>query len=396
MSFPVIPPPAPHLPYVVLSCAMSLDGCIDDASGERLLLSNDADFDRVDGERARSDAILVGANTVRRDNPRLLVRSAARRAERVGRGLAANPLKVTVTGRGDLDPSSRFFADGGGAGGKLVYCAGPALGKARERLAGAAEVIDAGDPIDLRTVLADLSTRGMRRLLVEGGAAVLRQFLAGGLADELQLVIAPLLVGDPEAPSFAGGDPGGAGGLRLSLVEVRPIGEVVLLRYLIPRAEDRRWLEAAIELSRRCPPSQTAFSVGAIIVGADGAEIARGFSREGDPHEHAEESALRKLPAGEPRLAGATLYSSLEPCGVRRSRPKSCASLILEAGIRRVVFAWREPPLLAAGQGAAALRSAGVKVVEVADMAGPVQEINAHLLPPPPPEPEPPRRRPAG
>ncbi len=218
----------------------------------------------------------------------------------------------------------------------------------------------------------------MRRLLVEGGSTILTQFLGRGLADELQLVIAPLVVGDPEAPRFAGGTKP----LGLSLAEVRPIGEVVLLRYLLPRAEDRRWLKAAIELSRRCPPSVAAYSVGAIVVGADGVEIARGFSREGDPHDHAEESALRKLPTGDLRLEGATLYSSLEPCGVRRSRPRSCASLILEAGIRRVVFAWREPPLLAAGEGAAALRSAGVTVIEVPELAPLVRDINAHLLPP--------------
>jgi len=66
-------------PYVVLSCAMSVDGYIDDASPERLHLSNDADFDRVDAERASCDAILVGANTIRRDNPRLLIRDPRRR-----------------------------------------------------------------------------------------------------------------------------------------------------------------------------------------------------------------------------------------------------------------------------------------------------------------------------
>lgn len=88
-----------------------------------------------------------------------------------------------------------------------------------------------------------------------------------------------------------------------------------------PSARDRRWLRAAIELSRNCPPSSTAFAVGAVIVDRDGVVAARGFSREADPHDHAEESALRKVPAGDIRLATATLYSSLEPCSVRRSAP---------------------------------------------------------------------------
>ena len=67
-------------PYVLLSCAMSIDGYIDDASNTRLLMSNDADFDRVDEVRAGCDAILVGANTIRRDNPRLMVRAEVGRA----------------------------------------------------------------------------------------------------------------------------------------------------------------------------------------------------------------------------------------------------------------------------------------------------------------------------
>lgn len=94
----------PTRPYVLLSCAMSVDGYIDDASPERLLLSNPEDFDRVDAVRAESDAILIGATTLRRDNPRLLVNSPERRAERMARGLPAYPLKVTVTASGDLSP----------------------------------------------------------------------------------------------------------------------------------------------------------------------------------------------------------------------------------------------------------------------------------------------------
>ena len=67
-------------PYTLLSCGMSIDGYLDNASEQRLLLSNDADLDRVDAVRAGCDAILVGAATVRNDNPRLLVRD--RRARR--------------------------------------------------------------------------------------------------------------------------------------------------------------------------------------------------------------------------------------------------------------------------------------------------------------------------
>lgn len=144
---------------------------------------------------------------------------------------------------------------------------------------------------------------------------------------------------------------------------------------------DRRWLRLAIDLAGSCPPSGTAFSVGSIIVGPDGRELSRGFSRQTDPLAHAEESALAGLPAGAPlRAAGATVYTSLEPCSRRASRPASCTALIIEAGVPRVVFAWREPPVFVDCDGTALLRAAGVEVVEIPDLAGAAMEPNAHLL----------------
>lgn len=140
-------------------------------------------------------------------------------------------------------------------------------------------------------------------------------------------------------------------------------------------------LRRAVELSRRCPPSETAFSVGAVIVGADGEVLAEGFSREADAHDHAEEAALGKLPAGDPRLRGATVYSSLEPCGQRASRPVPCARLIIAAGVPRVVVAWREPDLFVTDcQGTALLEAAGVEVVELPQLAAQARAVNAHLL----------------
>jgi riboflavin-specific deaminase-like protein len=217
-------------PYTLLSCGMSIDGYVDDASTGRLLLSNDADFDRVDDVRAGCDAILVGAATVRQDNPRLLVRSSARRQERVARGERPTPLKVTVTGSCDLDPDAQFFTLGDVD--KLVYCASGALRHARRRLGGVATVVDGGDPVDLRRVSADLYARGVRRLMVEGGGTVHTQFLTEGLVDELQLVVAPFFVGDSRAPRFVGdGAFPWTPEHRAELAEVRQIGDVVLLRY---------------------------------------------------------------------------------------------------------------------------------------------------------------------
>lgn len=218
-------------PYVILSVATSVDGYIDDTAPERLVLSNEADLDRVDQVRAESDAILVGATTLRRDDPRLLVNSAARRAEREARGLPPYPLKVTVTAGGDLDPGLRFWHHGGK---KLVYAPDPTVPKLRERLGDLAEVAGLGARLDFAVMLDDLGARGVGRLMVEGGGTVHTRFLTAGLADEIHLAIAPFFVGDPDAPRFVypgtyPNDPAH----RMTLAEVRAIGDVAFLRYLL-------------------------------------------------------------------------------------------------------------------------------------------------------------------
>jgi 5-amino-6-(5-phosphoribosylamino)uracil reductase len=216
-------------PYVLLSAAMSVDGYLDDAGADRLLLSNAEDFDRVDQVRAESDAILVGAATIRKDNPRLLVNSAERRAKRVADGRSEYPLKVTVTASGDLDPAFKFWHHGGD---KLVFTTDSALEKVRANLAGLADAVSTGPELDWPTILDELGRRGIGRLMVEGGATVHTQLMAADLADEVHLAVAPLLVGDPAAPKFLGaaGYPGGSTA-RMKLLEARVIGDVVLLRY---------------------------------------------------------------------------------------------------------------------------------------------------------------------
>jgi diaminohydroxyphosphoribosylaminopyrimidine deaminase / 5-amino-6-(5-phosphoribosylamino)uracil reductase len=143
---------------------------------------------------------------------------------------------------------------------------------------------------------------------------------------------------------------------------------------------DRDWLSLAIDLSKQCPPSTTAFSVGAIIVDEHGAEISRGFSRE-RPHAHAEESALEKLDDRDERLHAATMYSSLEPCTRRRSSHRTCCDLIIAAGIKRVVIAWREPPTFVHdAHGVEALKAAGIEIVEYPELAEAAAAVNAELL----------------
>ncbi|MFD7846567.1 RibD family protein [Nocardia sp. NPDC059764] len=217
-------------PRVMLSVAVSIDGYIDDASPDRLLLSNAADFDRVDALRAESDAILIGAETLRRDNPRLLVNSSDRRLQRVAAGKRDYPVRVIVTARGELDPELRFWQSGGE---RLVYTTDSGAARLGDRLAGLAEVVSLGAAIDFAALLDDLGKRGVEGLMVEGGGSIHTAFLSAGLVDEIWMAVAPLVVGDPAAPRFLGpaAFPGGTGH-RMQLADVARIGDIALLHYL--------------------------------------------------------------------------------------------------------------------------------------------------------------------
>jgi len=112
--------------------------------------------------------------------------------------------------------------------------------EARARLEPVATIVDGGHTVEMCTVSGDLAERGVERLMVEGGGNVHTQFLTADLVDELQLVVAPVFVGDSQAPRFVrdGCFPWNPA-RRATLAEVRQIGDVVLLRYaLSSRFED--------------------------------------------------------------------------------------------------------------------------------------------------------------
>lgn len=230
--------PAIERPYTLISCCISLDGYLDGASGPRWVLSNDADLDRVDQLRSSCDAILVGAGTIRRDNPRLLVRDQRRRQERALRGLELSPIKVTLTTGANLSRDAAFFT--AGTEPKIIYCPESQVDAIRGRLGHLAVVVglvDHVDHVDIQRMGEDLHCRRVRRLMVEGGSSVLTQFLAADLVDELQLAIAPVFVGDSRAPRFVrDGTFPWRPGRRAQLIDAYAIGDVVVHRYaLSPR-----------------------------------------------------------------------------------------------------------------------------------------------------------------
>lgn len=357
---------------ITLSAAVTADGFLDDDRPGRLIVSTPEDWDAVLRLRAAHDAILVGAETLRRDNPALLLRDEAARRRRQAAGLRPDLAKVTLTASGRLDPSLRFFTEGDAD--RYVFSSAEIT-----ELNRVAEVICTDGPVTAAVVVSQLEKRGIERLLVEGGARVLRLFLDSGLADRLRLAVNPamrLATGTGRAPfAFT---PSAAmpaveenlGGMQVTTYTLRPD----------TASEDVRRLREAIHASSRCTPCATSYCVGAVVVTPDG-QTFEGYTHETSPTHHAEQEAIAKALAAKAELRGASIYSSMEPCSTRRSEPESCTELILRHGFAHVAFALYEPGCFVCCRGAQRLREAGLDVRYYPSLAAEALAVNAHLCP---------------
>lgn len=354
------------IPYVLIKCAMTLDGYLDDTSDKRLILSNEKDFAEVEKVRESVDAILVGAQTIRKDNPRLVLKS--------GKALT----KVTITSSGNLDPHGNFFSMGESE--KIVYTTSTVVEKLQKEIP--ATVVAIGETINIRAILEDLYERGVRRLLVEGGSTIISQFLQEALVDELQVSIAPLILGEKDAPQFIKENVIKKQ-IPLQLQSTRTLDNMIVLTYTMQQSNNepmKQWIEYVINLSKKSPISDTAFIVGAALVDKEGNLIAYGFSAETNSNIHAEEIVFEKIKDKNIDLSETTLYTSLEPCNRRLSKTESCVDLILKYGVNRIVFAATEPPIFVEGQGAKRLKEEGVDVVQLAEYENEVIKIQSETI----------------
>lgn len=355
---------------VFASVALSGDGCMDDRSPRRLMLSTPADWREVMRLRAWADAILVGAETVRRDNPSLTVRDEALRCERLAAGRPADPVKVTLSRTLRLDPASNFFT--AGTAPRIVFTDNPAASP----LDAAADVVRCSD-LSAARIVTELEKRGLRRLLVEGGPRTLGMFLDEKLVDTLRVAVNPAVcVGDPAAPRFE--PPFDLSGFARQRCELEGMEVTTYTLHPDRTEEDLHHLRRAVELSRRCTPCATSYCVGAVIVTRAG-ETFTGYTHETSPTHHAEQEAILKATAAGADLRGATVYSSMEPCSTRSSEPESCSELILRHGFSRTVFALYEPSCFVCCEGALRLRKGGVDVRVYPQLGDEVLAVNRHL-----------------
>lgn len=181
--------------HILISVATSADGFIDDSSSERLVLSSPEDWAEVYRLRAECDAILIGAETLRRDNPSLRVKDEQLRTERAHRGLSEDPTRVVVSGSGRVDPQAKFFTKGNAR--QILFT----NTEVSPELHNISEVIRISEPITAKHIIDELSARGIEHLMIEGGAQILRLFIASNYVNRIRLAIAPhIVVGDPTAP----------------------------------------------------------------------------------------------------------------------------------------------------------------------------------------------------
>jgi 2,5-diamino-6-(ribosylamino)-4(3H)-pyrimidinone 5'-phosphate reductase len=224
-------------PFVFINVAMTADGKIDTFERKGAAISSQRDKERVDKLRAESDAIMVGGHTLLAEDPKLTVKSEALRAERIARGLDANPMKVGIITWADLKTHSKFLHEGDA---RVVIFTTYRTSKeeiAFLRSQGAAVYVENHDRVDLKNALATLTELGVQRLMVEGGATLNFELLRLGLVDEVSAYVAPMVFGGESAPTMAAGFGlvrGEAIPLKLIHLEQHEDGGI-LLRYRLER-----------------------------------------------------------------------------------------------------------------------------------------------------------------
>jgi 2,5-diamino-6-(ribosylamino)-4(3H)-pyrimidinone 5'-phosphate reductase len=192
-------------PFVHINVAMTADGKIDTFERRGVTISSPADKERVDRLRAESDAVMVGGRTLLDEDPKLTVKSDALRAERLARGLSANPAKVGVVSNATIKPGSNFLTAGPAR--VLILTTSQTSSEQIEMLtaAGAHVFVNEGAQVDLEAMMKVLSTQGIRRLMVEGGGTLNFELLKRGLVDEITAYVAPVIFGGAHAPTLADG-----------------------------------------------------------------------------------------------------------------------------------------------------------------------------------------------
>lgn len=224
-------------PFVYMNMAMSADGKITSAAREYPKFTSDADRTTMDRLRSEADAVLVGAGTLRADDPPLHIRDPEMQARRAALGKPPGLLAVVVTARVEIDPEAAFLRDHPGISGRILATVEDADPARVAALASRAEVWKLGrGRVELAQLLQRLHARGVERLLVEGGGETNWGFVHEDLLDELHVTLAPTLLGGRDAPTLLeGAGFAMAQRRRLRLLEANVVGDEIYCRWAVVR-----------------------------------------------------------------------------------------------------------------------------------------------------------------
>lgn len=225
-------------PFVYVNMAMTVDGKITSTGREYPHFTSRHDRKTMDKLRAQADAVLVGAGTLRADDPPLQVRDEEMQRLRASLGKPAHLTTVLVTASAGIDPDARFFT-APSEGTRIVATVEDAPADKVERLRARAEVWTLGQSfVDLPALCRRLVERGVERLLVEGGGELNWGFVRNDLVDEIYVTIAPALLGGRAAPTLLEGDGFSMSDRRrLRLLEIDRVGDEIYTRWAVTRAE---------------------------------------------------------------------------------------------------------------------------------------------------------------
>lgn len=195
-------------PFTYLNLAISVDGKITTADRRLHGFGGPEDRDLMDELRSRADAVMIGAATLREEDPPLLVTSPERLQKRADQGLSAQPWNVIISRSLNLPEmkTSRFFQTGGFR--KIIFTSEMQSTEAKTQFQPYADVFsvpEAVDGIDLKVATKKLYQMGVKNLLLEGGGTLNFAMLRDGLVDELFITLCPLVFGGVTAPTAFSG-----------------------------------------------------------------------------------------------------------------------------------------------------------------------------------------------
>jgi 2,5-diamino-6-(ribosylamino)-4(3H)-pyrimidinone 5'-phosphate reductase len=218
-------------PFIFINSAMSADGKISSFRRHQISISEREDLSRVAELRASSDAIMVGVGTVLADDPGLRVKSADLRRARIRAGKAENPIRVVADSLARTHPDAKVLGEG------CILAVSKAAPEDRlEQLGGKADIVVFGDSrVDLGALMANLRSRGVRRLMVEGGATLNWSLMEAGLLDEIYIYIGPMIIGGESAPTLVDGLGFAFNFPELDLVALERLGDGALLKWRMKR-----------------------------------------------------------------------------------------------------------------------------------------------------------------